>query len=193
ETQHIDFRKAGKPDSFLLRGWSYPRDEFTFTSAKESSVAFYRYNVQQPLPIEISCRLFSSVPESTLPVEVVLNEQSIGTFTARTEISQPFTLTAPIAALRSGLNILEFRFPQHSTDRQETSLAFHNIRFPAPQTLFHQSQEVTQEIHFGADANPGMYLQEGWSYPESRHTWAAAGMSSLVFFSYGAIVDVTLE
>ena len=137
ETQLIDFRKQAAPEQYLLRGWAPSGEQFTWATARESRLLFYRYDISNDMEVEIRCRTLPSKEKISQNIQVLLNEKEADSFTVQPGEFQTFSLTLPASLLRTGQNILGFRFSYttqprdvypHVQDKRNLAVAFQTIR-----------------------------------------------------------------
>ncbi|GAK57395.1 sulfatase [Candidatus Vecturithrix granuli] len=201
ETSILRFRIDANPDSYLLHGWTMPESRFTWAVGDRSRVLFYRYDIEHDVEVEITCRSIASIENLSQITGVFVNDNSIGTFTPNHENFQHFTLTIPAQALRSGENIIEFRFTYttkpsdihpNSADSRHLAAAFQKISFQSKQQNVY-AHEATQTIDFRQEAHPETFLLSGWQAPEKDRTWAMSRNSQVRFYTYPPPKNLSLK
>lgn len=159
-------------------------------TVRQKSVTFYRYNTLQDAEINLVCRQTPQSEASPQSVEIVLNQHLVGSFVVEPAKTPTIPVTLPAAALRSGPNLLLFRFavpiPVNGFGNLE-QIIFTN------QDRIAYLPEETQTIDLRKDAKPERYLLTGWSEVEQEHTWANARSSSLLFYRDKPAQDLLLE
>ena len=160
-TAHINFRQAIDHQKYLLHGWSHP-GEITWATGKTSSLLFYSYSAKKDLEIEIQCVAIASKDHQEQRTEVLVNDISVGTFVVLPHNLQTFRLLLPATSLKSGQNILQFRFSYttkpkdidpSSIDERPLSVAFQSILFTSNDHLIYADdtkiiQKASSELQF---------------------------------------------
>ncbi|MCP4402657.1 MAG: sulfatase-like hydrolase/transferase, partial [bacterium] len=202
DTERIVFRKSRQPEEFLARGWAAPEEKYTWADEKVSSIVFYQYDSTHDLAMELTCKAMPAQNNQQQHTRLLLNGDEIDSFLLQPDEFRTFQVTLPASKLLSGQNILEFHYSYttrpadlyaNHPDYRTLAAAFTRILFHNNDKLEKEIRVSAQIIDFSQEASPEPYLGEGWSYPEQRHTWAAAKESRLVFHSYGAESDVKLQ
>ncbi|MCP4401575.1 MAG: sulfatase [bacterium] len=193
ETNSIDFRSAADPGKYLLHGWGDPEKKFTWALKDRSSLLFYRYDTMNDVELEILGTAFPAIDNTPQIIEVFVNDLKLSTFTMNVSEVRKYPLTVPAKMLRSGSNVLEFRFsystkPRElnpkSTGSRRLSAAFYQITFSKSGNLMY-SREATQEIDFRQGASSQQLLISGWDNAESERRWATSTTSRVGFYAYG--------
>ena len=159
-------------------------------TVRQKSVTFYRYNTLQDVEINLVCRQTPQSEASSQSVEMVLNQHLVGSFVIEPMKTPTIPATLPAAALRSGPNLLLFRFAAPIPVNGFGNLE--QITFTNQDRIAYLPEE-TQTIDLRKDARPERYLLIGWSEVEQEHTWANARSSSLVFYRDKPVQDLLLE
>ena len=202
ETTLIDFRKNHQPTKYLLRGWGFPEEHFTWALSENSSLRFYSYSIDSPLEIQMVCQAAQSTNGTQQQTELVLNGRPVAALTISPHAFESYNVSLPPEALRSGQNILEFRFayatrpvdldPQ-AESTQSFVAAFKRILFRQNNHLSAGFAEETAVIDFRSEGQPEQSLLDGWETPEADHTWAITRTPGLQFYRRDLMHDVELD
>ncbi len=146
ETQQIDFSKSAEPERYFLQGWGLPKDTYTWANSQSGSLLFYTYDILHDIDIDITCRALPSPDGLDQKTVLLLNDTEVGGFTIPPGKFETFHLSLPASALRSGQNILEFRFsytatPENMSDRRTLAAVFRHIVFHQPSHLIESGEQ----------------------------------------------------
>ena len=192
ETTAIDLRRDAGPEEYLLQGWASPEKNFTWGLKDRSKLLFYREDTRKDLQLEILCEAYPALDERPQATEVFVNGIKAASFTPEVGELKLYTLPVPAETLRSGPNVLEFRFAYYtkpserdpeSPDSRRLAVAFQSIRFSESGNMTYL-REATQQIDFRQGSDSRDLLLSGWRKAEPDRTWSWSKVPRVRFYAY---------